>query len=333
MSQHAHRRSPSLLPEGGEGSASGFTPTPARSPPETHRRRGRACARRRRGRRAVVRRRRAALRHLEQRAVGEDHEGGDALVARESRGGACAEARTSRRRRSPSSSAPPCAPVRAARSRGSRSAQQDRLAPAQDGVALFGQREAAMLDAGRRAAPRRRRAGGRSSDHSALLRSRADAEGLQLVVVVAAHRLARLAGQHVGEVAGAEALAGAADGREDLLRVHRAVASVTSPRQRSQAPQGSDCLAEIGEQRLAAAGRRLAEATSARQAAGARCGGARRERPCRRSGGGAAPCRRDRRGVSVSPAGRRGRRGRSPGSSSRRWRACRHGRRSARPAC
>ena len=89
----------------------------------------------------------------------------------------------------------------------------------------------------------------------------ADAEHGQLVVAGARDALVRPPHEHVDEVGGAEALAGAIDGRQRLLRQHRAVhrlrrgEAVVAVAARLRLP-----LAEVGEQRLAPAARQFAQA-------------------------------------------------------------------------
>ena len=82
----------------------------------------------------------------------------------------------------------------------------------------------------------------------------ADAEGRQPLVAEAAHLLGRLAAQQVDQVLGAEALAGAVDRRERLLRRNRRVEG----RHRLEAgvavaAGGRHLLAEVAQQHLAPA--------------------------------------------------------------------------------
>ena len=130
-----------------------------------------------------------------------------------------------------------------------------------------------------------------------------------------------------------EAARGAQHRRQRLLRLdapvdqpHGALADVAIA-------AGAGLFAEHGEQRLAAAARRLAQGHEVVELAPSRRACARPARRPRRSGGGAARCRRRRRGSTCRRAGRRARRGRSPGNRPRSTTACRRGRRSARPAC
>ena len=78
-------------------------------------------------------------------------------------------------------------------------------------------------------------------------------------MAVAADGVARLADEEVGEMAGAEALAGADHGGEHLLRIDGRVVAGGAAAAEVAVAAGPRLLAEIGEQRLAAAERRLAE--------------------------------------------------------------------------
>ena len=80
-------------------------------------------------------------------------------------------------------------------------------------------------------------------DHGLPLGARtilADAED-RVIDVAEGHRLlVGLAGQHVGDMARAEALAGDTHRLEDLPRLHRPVDEIGGVRQTSQLPQGPD---------------------------------------------------------------------------------------------
>ena len=90
---------------------------------------------------------------------------------------------------------------------------------------------------------------------------RADVEGLELIVAEARDTLGRFSAQDVDQVAGAEALAGAINAGQRLLRRLGAVPhAAAASRQVSQLPQGAARLAEIVEQLHAAAAGGLAEA-------------------------------------------------------------------------
>src|SRR5438270_14070562 len=82
----------------------------------------------------------------------------------------------------------------------------------------------------------------------------ADAEGLQPVVAELGDAVARLAGQHVDEMADAEALAGAVDRRDRLLRRDRPVPALDRGEAGVAIAAGPvPRLAEVGEQDLAPA--------------------------------------------------------------------------------
>jgi hypothetical protein len=83
----------------------------------------------------------------------------------------------------------------------------------------------------------------------------ADAEGAELVVAELADAFAVAAAQHVDQVAGAEALAGAVDAGLSALRAASVASQVCGRVAGScrSCRRASDVLAEVGEQVLAAA--------------------------------------------------------------------------------
>ena len=86
----------------------------------------------------------------------------------------------------------------------------------------------------------------------------ADAESRQAIVAEFQDRVAVVADQHIGQMLGAEALAGAHDGRERLLRRDGAVDHLGAVAAEIAIAAWLGGLAEIGQQRLAAAARRFA---------------------------------------------------------------------------
>ena len=148
------------------------------------------------------------------------------------------------------------------------------------------------------------------------------------------HLVGLAPGEHVGEMADAEAHLGAEGGGEQFLRRGRWRRSLAGgSRQLSQLPQARGrLLAEMAEQDRAAAaggldeaGERVEPLALARRGAPAR--------PRSRSAAGRGRNPRRPRTARPRPARRRGRRGRSPDNKPRSISGCRHGRRSARPAC
>ena len=87
----------------------------------------------------------------------------------------------------------------------------------------------------------------------------ADAEHAELLVVPAQHALVLLAAQHVDHVHGAEALPGAVDRRERLLRGDRGVPGLGRLEAVVAVAAGCGGLAEIRQQPHAPALRGLAE--------------------------------------------------------------------------
>ena len=145
--------------------------------------------------------------------------------------------------------------------------------------------------------------------------------------------LAGLAAQHVDQVHGAEALAGAVDRRQRLLRRGGGVEGLGRREAGVAIAAGRARLAEIVEQAHAPAAGGLAQAEQRIELGRATRACTRRWRPTCRSAAAAARRRPGRRPSTRRPARRRGRRVRSPGSSPRCSSAGRDGRRSARPAC
>ena len=178
-------------------------------------------------------------RHLDQRAVGEDHVGGHALRRRRARG-----ASPSARRAGPR---PPRRPAPAAWSATAPraawrtlSARSSRLASPRSSGRAASVRRRAPWRSGSGRTRSRPRSWRKIACHSALERSGADAEGRQALVAAAQHLLAALAAQDGDQVLGAEALAGAEDRREGLARRPRWRRRASGrSRQRSQLPQGS----------------------------------------------------------------------------------------------
>src|SRR5439155_11825741 len=131
---------------------------------------------------------------------------------------------------------------------------------AQHGAAVGAEPEAAMaLDVDNQEAERHQLA-----EHRAPLLAAeflTDAPGDQPVMAELAQPLALAAHQHLGQVRGAEALAGAIDARQRLLRRDRAVEAGDRLQAGVAIAAGlAALLAEIIEQHLAAATRGLAEA-------------------------------------------------------------------------
>jgi hypothetical protein len=87
----------------------------------------------------------------------------------------------------------------------------------------------------------------------------ADAEGRQAIVAEFFYRFAVLADENVDQVLGAEALAGAHHGGECLLRRDRSVDHLGAVAAEIAIAARVARLSEIGEQRLPAAARRLAQ--------------------------------------------------------------------------
>ena len=146
----------------------------------------------------------------------------------------------------------------------------------------------------------------------------ADAEGLQLIVAVAADGVGRLADEQIGDMGGAEALSGAHHGGEHLLRVDGRVVAGGAVAAEVAMAAGRRRLAEIGEQRLAAAKRRLAEVDHRRKPLLLDPPLLGRDRLLGDLAAAEHHVVDAVEGERRRRAGRRARRGRSPGSSSRR---------------
>src|SRR5579885_3436525 len=206
---------------------------------------------------------RAAAHHLQERRVVEDDIGRHALLARE-----IEPLRTQRlpqrlvgrrdghRRRDAGER--PLAPLRRLRLARIIAAEGNRRLAAQHGGRALAQMQAAMaFDIDFEMALGHELAEDRLP--FLLVELGADAEGLEPVMTELPHTLRKLAAQHVDEMGDAEALPGAEDGRERLLRRDEPVPNargtetiVAIPARRMVA------LAEISEQHLAPAGRGLA---------------------------------------------------------------------------
>ena len=162
----------------------------------------------------------------------------------------------------------------------------------------------------------------------------ADAEHRQPLVPMPRDFLGRVAEQHVDDVRGAERLARAIDGGQQLARSLRAVPRRGRRRAVVAIAAGFVArLAEVLEQRPPPTFRHLAPAEQAHRAWRARGACAARRRPMPRRTARAARRPAGRRPSTRRRARRRGLRGPSPGSTPRCSSADRGGRRTGRRAC
>ena len=206
-------------------------------------------------------RRRLAPRHVDQGLVGEDHIGRDAL-----RLGEFGPARRSASNNAVSPAAPSASAAALAAARAA--LRLAGLSVSLRSVDLVGALEHAPAGVGHRPGAV---AGDVERDDAGaveLAENRppfllavflADAEGRQAIMAEFQDRVGVLADEHVGQVLGAEALAGAHDGGERLLRRDRAVDHLGAVAAEIAIAARLRGFAEIGQQRLPAAARRFAQ--------------------------------------------------------------------------